>query len=383
MRSDALDVLVLSWNFPPVRGGIETLVEHVVAGLRERGHRVRVVTAHAAVAPEPDVWRAPRPGLVGYLATSFLEGRRRVRSSRPDVLIASSIVSAPAAAWISGRCRAPWALYTYGAELAPRGWLPGELLRGWLRRPDRIVTISAGVQNLLAAAGAPMDRVVIIPPGADPPARPPPDAPDPYPGRQVLLSVGRLIRRKGVLEFVDRVMPELVRRRPGALLLVVGDDARASLLHHGEKMRAQIEAAIRARSLENHVRLLGSLPDVELGALYRRADLFVMPGLDLPGDVEGFGIVLVEAALAGVPALATRTGGIPDAVADGETGILTAPGDWTALVDAADRLLGDDELRRRMGRAAEARARREFVWPVLIRRHEEMLRSLVFRRGAG
>ncbi len=374
-----MDILLLTWNFPPVRGGIETFLDRWSVGLRGRGHPVRVVTAGGAdPAPRPWVVRPSRPGMTAYIAASFLLGARLARERRPEVVAAGNIASAPAALAIARRQRCPWVLFVYGAELVRPGWLVPLVVRLFLRCADLVVTISEASRRLAVQAGAPPERLVVIPPGADLPP-PPPDRADPYPGRRVLLTVGRLIRRKGVLEFVEHVMPRLVRRQDNVLLVVVGDDARASLIHRGEPMRARIADAVLRLGLDHHVQLLGAVGDEDLGRLYGRADLFVLPCIEIPGDVEGFGIVLIEAALAGVPALATRVGGIPDAVHDGHTGVLVAPGDWTAMADAAIRLLTDEPLRRRMGEAARARAEADFVWPAVIRRHEEVLRALAAR----
>ena len=172
-------------------------------------------------------------------------------------------------------------------------------------------------------------------------------------------------------------MPELVRRRPSLLLLIVGEDAHQSLVHSREGMRARIEAATRRYGLERHVELLGAVSDEALVALYRRADLFVLPALDLPNDVEGFGIVFLEAALASVPAVSTRVGGIPDAVEDDRTGVLVEAGDWAAMSRCIATLLDDRTRRAELGRAAEERARRQFAWPVIVERYESVLLSTV------
>ena len=82
-----------------------------------------------------------------------------------------------------------------------------------------------------------------------------------------------------------------------------------------------------------------------------------------------------EAALAGVPAVATRTGGVPDAIEDGQTGLLVPPGDTPAIVEAVSSLLRDDEKRRRMGRAAAQRARGTLAWEVIVGRYEQAIRD--------
>ena len=123
--------------------------------------------------------------------------------------------------------------------------------------------------------------------------------------------------------------------------------------------------------------MLGKRPDAELLRLYFNAHVFVLPVLELPGDIEGFGIVFLEAGLAGVPSVATATGGIPDAIVDGQTGLLVPPGDTAALQSAVLRLLQDDDLRQRLGQQAANRARHELNWDNIIDRYEAALAGVV------
>jgi glycosyltransferase involved in cell wall biosynthesis len=145
----------------------------------------------------------------------------------------------------------------------------------------------------------------------------------------------------------------------------------------GEQIRAQAAEI----GLEDHVVLTGPLPDPEVIRLYFRSDVFVLPCLEIPGDVEGFGIVFLEAALAGSPAVATRVGGIPDAVVDGETGLLVPPGDFEALAEAVGRLLADPELRARLAATAAARARANFSWEAVTAAYEAAFRRCLPAEG--
>jgi phosphatidyl-myo-inositol dimannoside synthase len=192
--------------------------------------------------------------------------------------------------------------------------------------------------------------------------------------KKVLLTVGRLIRRKGVLDFVDNVLPELVRSMPDLVYLVVGDDARQSLVHK-EPMSHQIRTCVEHRGLKRHVRLLGAVDDETLRELHYAADLHVLPAVELPGDAEGFGIVLLEAALARTPVVASSTGGIPEAVGS-EGGVLVQPGDWQEFSRVIHTLLLDDERRERMGSAGRERVLREFDWPVIVNQYRAFFKTV-------
>ena len=374
-----LRVLILTWNFPPRQGGIEQVMWHLYHGLKARGHSVRVVTsAGAADSDSSDFLRARRAGLLPFLATAWRAGGRIAREFQPDVVVAGSWLTAPAAwRWAPRRGRA-WVVWAYGSDLVVLPWWTRGVIGALLRRAAFVLPISQMTRQLVLELGVRPERCPVIPPGVDVDkfsrlwSRPLPEL---WPGRRVVLTAGRLVRRKGVLEYVRYVWPEVIRHCPDALLVIVGDDARGSLLHRGEPMRANIESAIRELNLSGHVAMLGAVSDEQLADYYRRAELFVLPCLNLPKDVEGFGIVFLEAALAGTPSLSTRVGGIPDAVVDGVTGVLIEPGDWPELAKETVALLTDTSRRHRMGHAARERAQTEFAWPVIVSRYEAVLRQ--------
>ena len=156
---------------------------------------------------------------------------------------------------------------------------------------------------------------------------------------------------------------------PDACFVVVGDNPVAALTYRDDTI-GEIAAVISAKGLLSHVRLLGGLPDEDVVGLYQTCNVVVLPALQDDNDVEGFGIVLVEAAAAGKPVVATRVGGIPDAVEDGKTGLLTEPGDYERLSDAVISLLNDGQTKRVMGEAAIRRVQDKFCWPKIAAQYE-------------
>ncbi len=375
-------ILLLSWNFPPTIGGIEYVVGHLYEGLLRRKHAVEVITSHApeAEANPSEVQRASRPGLAAYLLFALRRGITACRRARPDVIVCGSVVPAPVAWLLSRFFRAPFVVLLHGSDLLQPGRLYQRTIRFLLARASRLTANSAQTRDLLETHGFRTGPVDVVHPGVDVQAfarRPEHGATEilnDIGDRPVLLTVGRLVQRKGHLPFIEEAMPRLVEHFPDLLFLIVGDDATRSLVH-AERMRDRIAAAIERLGLREHVRLLGTLPNEEdVVALFFRADLFILPCLDTPGDMEGFGIVFLEAALGQTPTVATRVGGIPEAVVDGETGLLTAPGDTDALVEAITRLLRDRDLREKMGAAGERRARTEFSWDNICALYEESFR---------
>jgi phosphatidylinositol alpha-1,6-mannosyltransferase len=171
--------------------------------------------------------------------------------------------------------------------------------------------------------------------------------------RPVILTVGRLIERKGVDKVIES-LPLILNRFPQAVYLVVGNGPDRPRL---EKLRDSL-------GLENKVSFAGFVPEDDLLAYYRLATLFAMVSRRPQGshEVEGFGIVYLEANACGLPVVAGDSGGVSDAVLDGKTGYLVDPFDEDAIATAIIQLLENPELRDRLGGFGKARAIKEFSW---------------------
>lgn len=162
----------------------------------------------------------------------------------------------------------------------------------------------------------------------------------------LLLAVGRLVARKGFDRLVE-AWPQILSRVPGAQLAIVGEGPLAD----------DLRERLKVKDVADSVRMLGHVDDALLPLLYAAADLFVMPNRTMPdGDTEGFGLVFLEAAAAGIPSVGGRAGGAVDAIIDGKTGFLVNGENVSDIADAVSELLLDDELRSAMGHAARQHA---------------------------
>ena len=167
----------------------------------------------------------------------------------------------------------------------------------------------------------------------------------------VLLTVGRLQRRKGhdlAIEAMTRVRSEV----PGVKYLIVGD---------GDE-RPRLEALVDTLGLRDTVTFVGTVKAGDLPACYGAADVFVHPNRVDNGDVEGFGIVFLEAAAAGLPVIGGNSGGVPEAIDVGRSGVLVSGTDVGELADAIVTLARDGERRRRMGEAGCRFVATKFSW---------------------
>ncbi len=361
-------LLLISRNFAPLVGGMERLNQHVLLEL-EREYAVDLIGPGGAAAfvSQPErVRTCPPIPLSRFLACASIEGVRLARRKRPQLIIAGSGVNAPPA-WIAARTiGARWMIYLHGLDLVVRNRIYQRVFLPVIRRADAWLANSRSTAQLAIIAGLDPKRVHILHPGVEvPKALPSEEAVQDWRRRHalgdrpLLLSVGRLTKRKGLREFVLNALPTVLASCPQALLVVVGEEPHAALTSATVGV-SPLRAAAQFNGTLPSLRILGRVSDEELALAYRAASVLVFPVLDIPGDIEGFGMVAVEAAAHGLPTVAFAVGGVPDAVRDGTSGFLVAPGNNDAL---AERLI--DVILRSSGPSGEsciAHASR-FSWP--------------------
>ncbi len=202
------------------------------------------------------------------------------------------------------------------------------------------LTCSAYVRRRGLEMGYPAERTIVHSIGVDVERFKPPTF---RRREEIVLFVGRLVEKKGCGNLIE-AMAEVQRRRPAAELVVIG----------GGPLRADYEA--RAAALRVRCRFLGHQPTAVVKEWMARAAVFCVPSVVAgSGDAEGFGMVFIEAQAMGLPVVSTRSGGIPEAVKDRETGLLVSERDPRALAEAILQLMQDGELWRRFSLAGRIR----------------------------
>ena len=328
-----MNVLLACYN-SRARGGIQRWCDDLAAGLRQVG-----VTVDRVEIDDP--------------ASCVDTVREALRRTRPSVFHLTQMGLLPLATE-ARKLGFPTVLTLHGNDLL-RPWLSVPMLRSPERIDEalgavaRVTTVSGRVAQLIERAGS----IEVVPnaidtrrfrPGSRAEARARLGVPA---GRPLVLTVARLVPRKGHLQVLD-ALAEL----PNVHYAVVGDGRFASAVHAG----------VESRGLADRVHLLGEVSDSELLDWYHAADLFVLTTMerwDERGlDIEGFGLVYLEAQACGLPVVAARAGGAPEAV--GEPGLLVPAEDGRALTAAIQRLLADPDERRARGEAGAKRVARHF-----------------------
>lgn len=293
---------------------------------------------------------------VKFLGTSLLVGLRR----RFDAVHAGRVLPEGLIGWFVARVtRRSIVIYAHGEEITTwRQPVKYRFMRFAYRHADRVVANSDFTRAELLKLGVVQARIVLISPGVDV-ARYTPGLPcddlkatlDLADDAKLILSVGRLSRRKG-FDQVIRAVPELLKNNLNVHYAVIGI---------GEDNAYLAELADEC-GVASRVHFLGHISMEDLPRWYNAADVFAMPNRDINGDTEGFGMVFMEAAACGCPALAGISGGTGSAVVHGETGLRVDGESVERVTEALLRLLTDDRLSTQLGKRAYERTHNEFSW---------------------
>lgn len=300
---------------------------------------------------------------------------------RPDVIVVDSCWSGNIALLLSKALRIPAVMLAHGNEilqLRGKAW-PKQHLS--LENADGLVAISNYTKGLLIETGLIGRRIEVLYLGADP------DVFYPLPqseidrlkaryglqGKQVLLTVGNLFLRKGQ-DMVLRALVEVRKKIPNIFYLMVGEG----------RDKACLQDLAASLGLAEHVRFMGVIEDWNcLRELYNICDAYVMTSrLQIKeGSVENFGIAFLEANACGKPVIGGRSGGVPEAVLDGQTGLLVDPESTEAIAEAIIAILSDGDLARRLGVAGRRRVVEELNWKQVGIRMEKICREVIAKRS--
>ena len=370
---DVPRTLVVTNDFPPRVGGVQQYVWNLVSRLPS--DRV------AVLAPNWPGWRehdASQPYAVHRWPTSFLwptaDLARRVRSlvreHDADTVLFGHGFPLPLLAPGLREHGVPAVVLTHGAEvwMAAAPGIAGAF--GWACSAAREVTaITRYTARLIRASIPPSVPITILPPAVDA-ERFSPEVDGAsvrqrheLDGRRVVLCVSRLVPRKGQ-DVLIRGWADVRRIVPEAVLLVVGNGPSGPAL-----------ARLATDAPRGSVVFVGEVPDRDLPRYYAACDVFAMPCRSRWGglEVEGFGIVFLEAASTAKPVIAGRSGGSEEAIVDGETGLMVEGAEPKAVALAVATVLDDERLADRMGLAGRDRVTRSFTWD---RRMAQLVRVL-------
>jgi len=380
-----LKYLVITELFLPTKGGTAVWFDEVYRRLG--GKENHIVTAEVPGAADHDAchansihrvslnrywWMRPE-SLAMYLRLLVVSVTVFLRHPI-DIVHAGRVLPEGIVAWmVAMMFGKPLVIYAHGEEITTwRQPAKFRVMRFAYRRADKVIANSEFTYAELIKLGVKKEKIAIISPGVDVNRF--------CPGLhcsdlrtsigveddgKLILSVGRLSRRKG-FDKVIQAIPALVKK---------GVDAHYAIVGIGEDEQ-YLQDLIKDGGLGERVHLLGHVESSDLPRWYNACDVFAMPNREIDGDTEGFGMVFLEAAGCGKPAIAGNAGGTGAAVVENVTGLRVDGNDLKEVVNGLMRILSHDEFARSLGSQGHLRAVREFAWEVVAEKTAQLQLSI-------
>lgn len=363
--------LLITLEYPPMIGGVSRYYQHLVELLPR--DRIWVLDNEHNALLSQTRWMWPR-----WLRGAWSTWRAVTQHHIEHILVGQILPLGTVALILRLLRRIPYTVMTHAMDITvpmnPQSPKRKQfLLRLILRHASSVTTVSRYTKDKIINCGVPSDRIHVIHPcphinGTESsetltqPSSQQPMSVD----QKILLSVGRLIERKG-FDTVIRALRRIQEAVPQTHYIIVGEGPYKKTL---QSIAVQL-------GVQHSVTFVGQCTDQELRAWYQRCDVFIMPSRELENsDTEGFGIVYIEASSFGKPVIGSTAGGISDAVVDGQTGFIVDPEDITMVADACTRLLTNTMLAEQFGSTGQQRVREIFQWKVQAAQLTRLLTTL-------
>lgn len=362
-----MTILFLTRKFPPSTGGMENYAYDLYCAL-DKEVNVKLVK-----------WGGANKYLPLVLPYFFFRACAVLLAQDIDIIHAQDGIVSSLAYVLSRFFKKPFTVVIHGLDITHKNALFQAIIPRFVSKADEVFCISQAAADETVQRGTKRSKIRVIPIGMKDEKHAPKTL-----ARQrlhqelridkstpVLITVGRLVKRKGVAWFVANVMPELVRARPSILYAVVG----------GGEEEDNIRNTVAAKKLANNVRMLGRVPDAKLPMIYNGSDVFVQPNITVSGDIEGFGLVLLEASLCELPIVAAGIEGIKDAIIDGENGVLVDAKDTMAYVREIERFISDSKVATAFGARSRAYTLEHYQWDNIVKEYIKGYKGILSLRG--
>jgi phosphatidyl-myo-inositol dimannoside synthase len=391
MKHSMNKAFILSSEFPPGPGGIGMHAYQMADHLCKENWQVKVLTQQDYVSPEEiDAFNKKLPFCVSTLArkghwirtakTRWQQYRGVLKEWQPDLLVTTGdqmVALSAASQYWNGLSNGNGHKLRWCAVW--HGFIPSRIINRTISQwsfgqPDLVIAVSNySGQQLLEMGAAPHQMKVVLNGADEKRYFPNSDVGEQFKqqlglnGAFILLTVGHVSERKGQ-DIVIQAMPEILERYPNVHYLIAGLPT----------LQPELERLAEKLAVRTQVHFLGKVEDTALNAVYNASDIFALTSRhSQAGQFEGYGIVVVEAALCAKPAVVAGNSGLAEAVQDGITGLVVPENDPHATAQAILQLLGNSELRMRAGERARQRAISEQTWDICMQQYDALFCSLV------
>jgi len=369
-----LRILYISHLHPPENapldnmGGMQRVSIQLTDELRGRDDiEIKSILQHAP-------WKGIEIKTAFFLLKLLFKLPKIVQEFKPDVILFSSMVTATLAKFCRKRIDVPMVTINHGQDVKMPIGLYQNFVPKVFEALDGVISVSEATRQECIKRGMNPEKGVALPNGFD--MSDFKETPDKLmarkdieeafsidlSGKSLLLTVGRQVKRKGHEWFISEVLPKIKNE---VLYLVIGDGPEH------ERLKQLVEAS----TVKEQILLVGKQPDEVLKNAYAASDVFIMPNIPIPGDMEGFGIVLLEANLAGTPAVAANLEGIKDVIADGKNGYKIEVRDSDSFSNKIDFLI-DNNLEQ-MSISSREYVLENFTWIKVAQQYISYLSNVI------
>ena len=341
---DKIKILFISRAYPPVVGGIENQNYELFTWLSKLAIVEKIINTRG---------KRFLPLFLPYATIKAL-----FLAHRSDVVVLGDGVLAGVGWAIKLFCKKPVLCVVHGLDLTFTSTIYQKLwVHFFISRMDKLIAVGNETIRVGISKGIAKEKFVFIPNGVDTEKNIREKSPSDLEkilgknlaGKKILLTSGRLAKRKGAAWFVRNVMPKLNKE---ILYVIAGEGPD----------RENIEHAIREYNLSRRVIMLGYVNDDTRNILLNNSDLFLQPNIKVVGDMEGFGISVIEAGACGLPVIASSLEGLKDAIKDGENGFLLESGNAPAFVEKIHAILSHEPERAAFGEKSKGFVIKHFSW---------------------
>jgi phosphatidylinositol alpha-1,6-mannosyltransferase len=352
-------------------GGMQRVSMQLVSELEKRDDiTIKTVIQHAP-------WKGIELRTVFFLIRLMRELPKMVDEFKPDVILFSSMVTASLAKFTRRKIEVPMVTINHGQDVKMPIGIYQNFVPKVFNALDGVISVSKATREECIKRGMQPDKGVALPNGFD--MEDFSDVPDKesaiqeiekefkvsLEGKSLLLTVGRQVKRKGHEWFISEVLPKI---KSNVIYMAIGDGPE----------HENLTQLLEESSVRDQVLLVGKQPDKVLKQAYAAADVFIMPNIPIPGDMEGFGIVLLEANLAGTPAVAADLEGIKDVVKNGHNGYKIGVRQSQDFANTVDELIQNNL--EEMSETAREFVLENFTWNKVAQQYISYLKDVVEKK---
>lgn len=355
-----MKVLFVTRKFPPSIGGMQLFAFDLYTSLNTNAD-IKLVK-----------WGGSNKALPLIYPYLFFVSFMQLMRGGIEIIHLQDGMLAPIGLILSRLFKKPYVVVIHGLDITYASWIYKKVVAPAVSKADKVICISQAAAHESLGRGVKKNRIIVLPIAVNDSLHQTTtnkdvrEELDIQSDTQLLLTVGRLVKRKGVEWFVTNVLPDLVKKHPSLIYLVVGEGPE----------RSNIEKSIEDNKLTPNVRLLGKIEGDLYDSVYNQADIFVMPNINVDGDIEGFGLVLLEASLCKLPIVASNTEGITDAVAHDKNGILVNAYDSNGFSAAIDKFLQNSQYAKQFGEKSREYTLNNYNWNKIAEQYTQVYQDL-------